>query len=135
MKPFINIVIPTRERAEPLYWAIKSCLLQDYSNYKIVISDNDSMDNTAEIVHAFSDSRIEYIKTSRRLSMSENWEFALKHVDEGYVIYLGDDDGLVPNVLTIVAGLSLCVMILNGLIQKNFLMPYLKISNIIILIF
>jgi glycosyltransferase involved in cell wall biosynthesis/predicted SAM-dependent methyltransferase len=105
MKPFINIVIPTRERAEPLYWAIKSCLLQDYSNYKIVISDNDSMDNTAEIVHAFSDSRIEYIKTSRRLSMSENWEFALKHVDEGYVIYLGDDDGLVPNVLTIVAGL------------------------------
>ena len=31
--------------------------------------------------------------------MSENWEFALSQVKDGYVMYLGDDDGLLPNAI------------------------------------
>jgi hypothetical protein len=31
--------------------------------------------------------------------MSDNWEHALRHVSDGFVTYLGDDDGLLPGSL------------------------------------
>lgn len=99
-QPFFNIVIPTRERSQTLLWTLKTCLNQDYSNYKIIVSDNCSQDETFEVVSSFRSDKIEYYKTPNRLSMSHNWEFALKHIREGYIIFLGDDDGLVKNSLS-----------------------------------
>jgi hypothetical protein len=37
--------------------------------------------------------------------MSDNWEFALSYVTEGWVTILGDDDGLLPGSLKKVAGI------------------------------
>lgn len=102
-QPFFNIIIPTRERSQTLFWTLKTCLEQDYSNYKIIVSDNCSQDNTFEVVSSFNSTKILYCKTPNRLSMSHNWEFALNHVKDGYVIFLGDDDGLVKNSLSILA--------------------------------
>ena len=96
-----TIIIPTRERVNTLYWAIKTCLNQDYDNLEVIISDNFSFDNTREVVAEFlSDKRVKYINTGKRISMSHNWEFALNHVHEGFVSILGDDDGFLPNSIT-----------------------------------
>lgn len=97
-----TVVIPTRERGDTLVHTIASVLAQDYDNYEILISDNASEDNTATLVAAFNESRIRYINTKVRLSMSHNWEFALNHVDNGWVTFLGDDDGLLPGALATV---------------------------------
>lgn len=93
----LNIIIPTKDRAETLIWAINSCLQNKYSHFSIIVSDNASTDNTEEVVMSFRDPRITYLKTPFRMSMTANWEFALKHVKEGYVTVLGDDDGFLPN--------------------------------------
>jgi hypothetical protein len=37
--------------------------------------------------------------------MSENWEFALSHVTGDFVMYLGDDDGLLPNACNDIASI------------------------------
>jgi glycosyltransferase involved in cell wall biosynthesis len=67
---------------------------------EIIVSDNFSQDRTREIVESYKDPRIRYINTGKRLSMTDNFEFALSHVrPEGYVIYIGDDDGLLPNAI------------------------------------
>ncbi|MBI9072780.1 MAG: glycosyltransferase [Melioribacteraceae bacterium] len=100
MNPLINIIIPTRERAETLYWTILSCLEQDYENFRIVVSDNCSEDETEKIVKKIKSDKVTYIRTPQRVSMSENWEFALEQISEGFVCYLGDDDGLVQNSLS-----------------------------------
>src|SRR5690349_14295603 len=97
-----TVVIPTRERADTLYHTLRTCVDQDYENLSILVSDNCSADNTADVVHSFRDKRIQYIKTPARLSMSANWDFALDHVTEGYVNFIGDDDGLIPGSLDIV---------------------------------
>lgn len=94
-----TIVIPTRERADTLQHSLRTCTTQDYDNLTILVSDNFSQDNTREIVQSFKDPRIQYINTGRRLSMSHNWEFALSHVQDGFVTYLGDDDGLLPGCI------------------------------------
>jgi glycosyltransferase involved in cell wall biosynthesis len=97
-----TIVIPTRERADTLVHTIASVLAQDYKNYEILISDNASQDNTSTLVAEFNDSRIRYVNTQVRLSMSHNWEFALNHVDDGWITFLGDDDALLPGALATV---------------------------------
>jgi len=95
-----TVIIPTRERADVLGPALKTVVAQDYDDLRILVSDNFSNDPTRDVVASFNDPRITYINTGCRVSMSHNWEFALSHVDEGWVAFIGDDDGLLPNAIT-----------------------------------
>jgi len=97
-----TVVIPTREHADTLYYTLKTCVNQDYDKLTILVCDNNSQDNTKEIVESFKDSRIFYINPGERLSMSENWEFALDHVCGDFVTFIGDDDGLLMGSINMV---------------------------------
>ncbi len=94
------VVVPTRERCDTLEWTLRTCVMQEYPNCEIVVSDNASTDDTQRVVSMFRDPRIRYIQTGQRLSMARNWEFALRHAGDGYITFLGDDDGLMPNALS-----------------------------------
>ena len=94
-----TVVVPTRERADVLLHCLQTVVSQTYEQVSILVSDNFSQDNTRAVVESFADSRIRYINTGKRLSMAENWEFALGHVTAGWVTILGDDDGLLPDSL------------------------------------
>ena len=103
MTDLFTVLIPTRDRAETLRSTIASCLAQDADNLRVVVSDNCSVDNTRDVVDAFDDPRLDYRRTDRRLSMSGNFEFSLGAVTQGYVMHLGDDDGLIPDAIAHVA--------------------------------
>jgi len=94
-----SVVLPTRERADTLEWALRTVAAIDYDNLQIVVSDNDSQDRTESVVRQLNDPRILYVNTGQRLSMSHNWEFALSKVDGDWVTFLGDDDGLLPDCI------------------------------------
>ncbi len=94
-----TVVIPTRDRADTLLYAIKSALSQDYPDFTVLVSDNASEDNTPDVVSSIRDERLRYVNTGRRLSMSHNWEFALAHVPDGWVTVIGDDDAILPGAL------------------------------------
>ncbi|NUM36864.1 MAG: glycosyltransferase family 2 protein [Candidatus Brocadiae bacterium] len=97
--PF-TVVIPTRERFDTLEHSLRTCVAQNYENLEILVSDNFSQDRTREIVESYKDKRIRYINTGKRLGMTENYEFSLSHVKpEGYILYIGDDDGLLPDAI------------------------------------
>lgn len=93
------MIIPTRERGEVLCHALRTVVAQDFDELDILVSDNASTDDTRDIVHSFRDARIRYVNTGKRVSMSHNWEFALSHVRNGWVMVIGDDDGLLPGAL------------------------------------
>lgn len=101
--PKFTVVIPTRERCETLGPSIRTCIEQDYDNLEIIVSDNVSRDDTEAVVRSFRDPRVRYIRTDRRLSMTGNYEFALRHVGAGYFTIIGDDDGLMPSAVSIAA--------------------------------
>lgn len=103
--PKLTIIIPTRNRSQSLEYTIKTCISQDYEDLSILISDNASSDSTMEIVKSINDPRVRYINTSQRLSMTKNWEFALSHVNDGYVSFIGDDDGFLPNAAKNIASI------------------------------
>jgi hypothetical protein len=72
-------------------------MAQDYSNFEIIVSDDCSADRSVEVVRELMaiDSRIKLFAHERHLGMRENFEFALRQAQPGYVIALGGDDGLV----------------------------------------
>jgi hypothetical protein len=95
--PRLTVIVPTRQRHDTLRSTLRSCVTQDSDALDILVSDNASTPETREVVESFDDPRIRYVNPGRRLSMSEHWDFALSHVDDGYVTFLGDDDGMMPD--------------------------------------
>jgi glycosyltransferase involved in cell wall biosynthesis len=95
--PLISVVIPTRERADTLRHTLRSTVVQDLREYEILVCDNLSEDDTRSVVSSLPDDRIRYLRTDRRLSMCDNWEFALQNVRGKYVIFIGDDDAVLPH--------------------------------------
>lgn len=100
-----SVLVPTRERADTLYFALLTCTRQSYENLEIIVSDNASTDNTKEVVHSFKDTRIRYFNTEKRVGMSSNWEFALSKATGDFITFIGDDDGLLPEAVTTAAGI------------------------------
>lgn len=95
--PLFTVIIPQKNRAEYLIHTLKTCTIQDYPNFEIIVSDDCSEDNSVEVVlDAIKiDSRIKLFQHNNHLGMRDNFEFALSQVRPGYVIALGGDDGLV----------------------------------------
>ncbi len=102
-----TVVIPVKNSLETLKYTLQTCLKQTYPNFEILISDNCSTDGTAVWVKNLDDKRIKYIKPDRSLSMTENFEFALSHTKEGFVMCIGADDGLMPDAINYVNSLVL----------------------------
>lgn len=101
-----TIIIPTRDRADTLEHALRTVTMQDYNRLEIVVSDNFSQDETRKVVEANADSRIVYVNTGRRLSMTHNWEFALARASGDWIGFIGDDDGLLPGSITAASAIA-----------------------------
>jgi glycosyltransferase involved in cell wall biosynthesis len=98
-EPFFSVVIPTRNRAHLLRYALQSALDQEFDDYEIIVSDNCSEDNTVQIVSEAAKADIRYVRPDRPLSMPDHWNFALNQTRGKYVTYLCDDDALAPTAL------------------------------------
>ena len=94
-----SVVIPTRERATTLRHALRTCLDQNFDDYEVVVSDNDSSPATKAVIDEAASRRVRYVRSPGLLAMSSNWDFAVSHARGEYVILIGDDDGLLPHAL------------------------------------
>ena len=58
--PLFTVIIPQKNRAEYLVHTLKTCMIQEYPNFEIVVSDDCSDDNSVEVVENLMkiDSRI-----------------------------------------------------------------------------
>jgi glycosyltransferase involved in cell wall biosynthesis len=100
--PFFSILLPTRGRSEIVGGAIESVLTQTFTDFELIISDNDASDTaTREVVSRYPDARIRYVRTNGNLSMHENWENVFNHASGSHCLILEDKMRLVPNALEI----------------------------------
>ncbi|KPJ94589.1 MAG: hypothetical protein AMJ53_04960 [Gammaproteobacteria bacterium SG8_11] len=97
MKPFLSILIPTRNRAAYLKYAIQSAINIRAEDIEIIVSENHSSDSSLEVCNSFSDPRLKVIRPSSPVPMHENWEFLLKEARGEWVTFVGDDDAVMPH--------------------------------------
>src|SRR5207253_431279 len=99
IRPLISIIIPTRERVETLRATLSTALDQKSDQIEILVADNASSDGTQSFVASVRDSRVRYVNSGRRVSMSANWEIALEHASGEYLLIIGDDDAILPGAI------------------------------------
>lgn len=97
----ISIVIPTHNRALLIARAVQSVINQGFLEWELIIVDDGSKDNTAQVVQPFlQDPRIRYIsKENSGAAHSRN--VGISHTKFDWVTFLDSDDEAKPEWLDI----------------------------------
>lgn len=100
MAPYFSVVIPTYNRAGYLGRTLRSVLAQTFEQLEVIVIDDGSRDNTAEVVTAFTDSRLHYYpKANGERGAARNYGLARAHGE--YVLFLDSDDYWYPTRLAV----------------------------------
>lgn len=95
----VSVIIPTYNRAGLIGRAIRSVLSQTYNEYKLIVVDDCSIDNTEQIVSSFIDDRIKYIRHETNKGISATRNTGIRNTRSKYLTFLDDDDELMPSFL------------------------------------
>jgi glycosyltransferase involved in cell wall biosynthesis len=98
--PTVSIIIPTYNYACYLEEAIQSVLSQTYQDFELIICDNQSTDNTEELVQKYlCDPRIHYYRNECNLGATRNWNRGIQYAKGKYLKFLCSDDKFHPLLL------------------------------------
>lgn len=97
--PLVSILIPTYNSGKYVSAAIESALSQTYKNIEIVVSDNDSTDNTLVIVNGYAagNPNIKVNKNDTNLGPVRNWRRCAENAKGDFAALLFSDDILLPD--------------------------------------
>ena len=78
-QPTVSVLIPTYNYARYLPVAIESVLAQDFHDLEVVIVDDCSQDDSAEVIRHYAglDPRIRFHLNRQNLGLVPNWNFCL----------------------------------------------------------
>jgi glycosyltransferase involved in cell wall biosynthesis len=88
----ISIVIPTKNRAKVLQRSLSSAVFQTNPADEIIVADNNSTDNTKEVIESFNDSRIVHLHTTEDFPITANWIRGIRAASGDWVKIIYDDD-------------------------------------------
>ena len=92
--PEISVIIPAYNRADLLVRAVESVQIQDFSDLEIVIVDDGSQDNTAEVVAQLrhNEPRIRYIAHAQNRGEAAARNTGLREARSDLIAFLDSDD-------------------------------------------
>lgn len=93
-RPRLTIGLPVYNGENYLAYSIEALLDQSYEDYELIISDNASTDNTAEICKHYQerDSRIRYIRHPSNIGASPNHNFLVHQASGELFKWAAHDD-------------------------------------------
>ena len=94
--PLVSVIIPTHNRASMLPRAIRSVQRQTYPHLEILVIDDASIDNTADVVAGFDDPRIRYMRHEANRGGSASRNTGIRAATGDYIAFLDDDDEWEP---------------------------------------
>jgi glycosyltransferase involved in cell wall biosynthesis len=100
-RPSVSVVIPNYNYGHFLWDTAKSALAQTEVDVEVVIVDNASTDNSAEVAGSLAeaDSRVKCVYRTSTQGPIENWNEAVSTAEGDYIVLLCADDLLAPGSL------------------------------------
>jgi hypothetical protein len=99
-RPLLSVVVPTRNRVPYAQSAIESILAIDDRRLELVVQDNgDTAELESWVMARRPDSRFRYNHTAEPLAFVHNFDRAAAMATGDYVCFIGDDDGVNPEIL------------------------------------
>lgn len=92
----VSVIVTARDQAHELEGCIESVLAQTYPHFEVVVVDDGSADNTAEVARRYAGIRV----LERRVTgMAEARNAGLAGTRGAFVVFLDADDRLLPQAL------------------------------------
>jgi GT2 family glycosyltransferase len=85
------ISIVTWNSAATIYSCVQSVLDQTYTDFTLIIVDNDSKDETSSIVKSFNDIRIKFIQMNENTGFCGGHNYAIVNSQSEYVLLVNPD--------------------------------------------
>lgn len=90
--PLVSVIIPTYNRAHLLLRAVQSVLNQTYSHFELIIVDDASTDNTAQVTGEISDPRVRYVRHEYNQGGAAARNTGIDLAQGKYIAFLDSDD-------------------------------------------
>lgn len=90
--PLISVCIPTYNAKDSIINTLNSVINQTYKHLEIIICDNQSTDNTVELIQTIEDKRIQLSVNSENFGMVGNFNIVLSKANGVFVKLLCADD-------------------------------------------
>lgn len=99
MPPLLSVVIPTRNRPQLVCEAIESALSQREGQVEVIVVDDGSTDNTADVIAARFGSRVKFLRHKERRGAGASRNTGIRAARGHLVAFLDDDDLWLPGKL------------------------------------
>jgi len=105
--PKISVIMLTHNREKFLSRAIESILAQDFTDFELIIIDNNSMGNSGKIIAAYSkkDSRIRYFRRCDK-SIGAGRNLGIEKSQGTFFTFVDDDDYAATDYLSFLHNLA-----------------------------
>lgn len=99
--PKVSVGIPVYNGQDYIREAIDSVLNQTFTDFEIIIVDNQSTDDTVNIVKEYNDPRIKLFINETNIGIIPNWSKVMEYSTGDYMKVLPADDYLYPECLAL----------------------------------
>lgn len=96
MNPLISVVMSTYNREGMIKESVDSILNQTFSDFEFIIIDDNSTDNTFEIIKEYKDDRIKLFRNEKNSGCTFNYHNAQNIAKGKYIAHIDDDDISLP---------------------------------------
>ena len=79
---------------------LKSVLSSDFNNYLIVVFDNDSLDDSKEIINSFQSNKIKLVANNKNIGFASGHNYVINHFKADYYLILNPDASLTSNFIS-----------------------------------
>jgi len=98
----LSIIIPTKNRCNFIIKAVEQILQMNEYRIQVIIQDNSDTQELSEMLSAYKDDvRLKYNYTEDIISFVDNFSLAVMLAEGEYVCIIGDDDGVVPQIIDV----------------------------------
>lgn len=97
--PLITVIIPSYNHAEYIGYTIKSILAQSLQDFELLIIDDNSSDNSLEVIKKFDDPRIKLTTLEENLGICRASNICFEKANGKYLSIIASDDIMFPKNL------------------------------------
>ncbi len=98
-KPLLTIIVPVFNREKYITDCLQSILSQTYSNFRLLVLDDGSTDDTLSLINSFDDNRI-VIRSFQHMGCWKIKNEALRLVQSEYLMFVDSDDVIRKNYIS-----------------------------------
>lgn len=97
--PFVSFCFTTFKRDHYLRKTLESVQRQTFTDFEVIVSDNDPEGSGRAVVEGFNDPRFKYSANGENLGMKKSFNRSLERSVGQFIVMIADDDPVYPEML------------------------------------